>query len=230
MPAGDFSKSSIGTKVFVSVKGAYKEIYGLTNVQIQSTDVPTQTQSLLNGRSVQHTGTASPETLTAELLANYGTDVFEVLHDAKQNGTALSFRVETGPAEAVGTTLPATAMVAIDDAGVCTFSGTDNPTENDLANRQIAVGHVIKSGGKIYRIISISDANVVVVQDTATDDFPPTDVAAATYTVMNPQWTVTAPATVTQVGNFTADSGGNAATDSFSLAYRNPLPKWTIVA
>ena len=230
MPAGDFSKSSIGTQVLLAIGSDYKLIDGLTNVDINSDDVPTVKQALLNGRSVQHSGASSPETLTAQRLANYNTDVYDALVDAKHNGTALQFRIFSGPEENVGSAIQTADKVAIATTGIVTFTPANtNTTLRDLANLQIAVGHCIKTGGKLYRIIGISDTDVVTVQDTATRKAPSAAVTTADYTIVNPKWQNDGVANILQVGNFSVDGGGAAATDSFSIAFRNALPKWNVV-
>ena len=235
MPAGDYSKTPIGTKVFVTLpgdKGGEREIYGLTNVQIQSSNNPTQTTALLNGRSVQHTGAASPETLTGNLLPTFGTDFYNALRDSKHNGTSLPFRIQTGPTEIVGQGLVAADTLTIsatDDATFGEVSFTTDKTPDDVANNEIAVGDVIRVGTAQYIIIQITDGNKVFVRDVGNLDTVTAVGTATAYNVQRPQATVRANATVTQIGNFTADAGGNAVTDSFELAFRNPLPDWTLM-
>ena len=228
MPAGIYSKSAIGTTVAVNLSGEYIEIDGLQNVQIQSPEVTTSSVAVLKGGGVARAGSVLPETLTADRIANYTTQVQDALFDARRKGKELTFRVQTGePTEVVPTQAADKAAIA-QTTGVVTFTpATSNTTVEAIKNSQLAVGHFIVIATKQYRIVSISDTNVVTVQDEATGRAPANAVAAADYEVINPRWRVVANAHVTQTGSFSAATDGNPVGDSFSLQFINNLPDWT---
>ena len=228
MPAGIYSKSAIGTTVAVNISGAYVDIDGLQNVQIQSPEVTTSSVAVLKGGGVARAGSVLPETLTADRIANYTTQVQDALLDARRNGKELTFRVQTGAATNVVPTATAD-KVAIATTGICTFTPATNTTLAAIRNSQLAVGHFIvpATGNKRFRIVSISATNEVTVVDEATKAAPSAAVTAADYTVINPQWQVIANAHVTQTGSFSAATDGNPIGDSFSLQFINNLPDWT---
>lgn len=230
MPEGIYSKSAIGTTVAVNIGGNYVEIDGIQNIQIQSPEVTTSSVAVLKGGGVARAGSVLPETLTADRIANYPTQVQDALFAARRDGKEMSFRVQTGdPTEVVPTV--AADKVAIAVTGVCTFtpSGT-NTTIEALANSQLAIGHFIVVGSKQYRIVSIAGTpDVVTVQDEATGKPPTGAVTASDYEIINPRWRVQANAHVTQTGSFSAATDGNPVGDSFSLQFINNLPDWTPV-
>ena len=236
MPAGIFSKSAIGTRVMVAIPvsrrdDGYVPIDGLQNVQIQSPEVTTSSVAVLEGGGVTRAGSVLPETLTADRIANYATQVQDVLFDARRNGKELSFRIQTGaPTDVVPTV--ATDMAAIATTGIVTFTPASGNTRNTtlaaLASSQIAVGHYIVMGARQFRIISIAGTpDVVTVQDAATKAAPASSVSAGTYEIINPRLRIDANAHVTQTGSFSASTDGNPIGDSFSLAFINNLPDWT---
>ena len=228
MPAGIFSKSAIGTTVQVFIGSDYVDIDGLQNVQIQSPEVTSSSVAVLAGGGVARVGSVLPETLTADRIANYTTQVQDALFNARRNGSELSFRVQTGPPSDVVKPVSADKAAIAQTTGVVTFTpASTNTTLADLRNSRIAPGHYIVIATKQYRIVSISDTNVVTVVDQATGNAPTSAVAAADYTIVNPRWRVDANAHVTQTGSFSAATDGNPVGDSFSLQFINNLPNWT---
>ena len=225
---GFFSKSAIGTVVQVNLEGSWVDIDGLQNVQIQSPEVTTSSVAVLAGGGVQRVGSALPETLTADRIANFTSAVQDALYEARRTGAELSFRVRTGAPQNV-VPVEAADKVAIAQTGILTLTpaGT-NTTIAALRDSRLAIGHFFVVGNKQYRIVSIAGSpDVVTVQDEATGEAPAQAVAAADYTVVNPRWQVQANAHVTQVGTFNAATDGNPIGDSFSLAFIQNLPNWT---
>ena len=231
MPAGDYNKSPIGTGVFVQVGANFNEIEGLSNVDMNSPDNTTSVYQLLNGRSIQRSGSANPYTLTAERVANMGSLIFRTLSNARNGGTSQVFRVDSAPEEPVFTpTVAANVTCAISDAGVVTFAGTLKPEiDNALAARQICVGHAIKLGGKYYSITQITDADAVSAVEIPTWEVPDSDVAAGEFTIVNPKWRYQGLAHVNQVGNLSAATDGNPVTDSLSLGFVQSGIPWQVL-
>ena len=231
MPAGDYSKASIGSVAFVQIGSDYLEIDGLSNLDMNSPDNTTANYQLLNGRSIQRSGPASPYTLTGERAANMGTRVFNTLFNAKHGTNALTIRFDSAPAEPVFTP-PSTGSpeAAIASAtGIVSFSGATTEIEAALASRKIAPGYVIVIDNKLYAIDAITDADVVTAVDVTTWAYPAADVAADSYVIVNPKWRYEGLAHVNQIGNLSVSTDGNPATDSLSIGFIQSGIPWQVL-
>ena len=236
MPAGDYNKSAIGTEVLVQIGADFNEVEGLSNVEMSSPDNTNSVYQLLNGRSIQRSGSAQPYSLSAERAANMGSLVFRTLFNARNGqagqARALVFRVDSAPEEPVYTpTVSAnvTAAIASSD-GAVTFAGTLKPEiDAALAGYQIAVGHAIKLTGKYYSITEIDDSDNVTAVEIPTWEFPSADVAADEFTIVNPKWRYQGLAHVNQIGNFSAATDGNPVTDSFALGFVQSGIPWQVL-
>ena len=231
MAAGDFSTPAIGTKVEVSTSingvAGFHEIPGLSNIDFTSPNIQKTTFEMLNGRSVQRTGASQASTLTAQLAANQSSPLFDILLNAKNNGTALTFRYSTAPAEGLFNSNEGTrdGQVAIaQTTGVCTFSGTAaNDAYPNFGGDEAgayAVGHALLLDGDatIYRIAEITTAANAWKGNVIVSPGPAADVAAADFNIIRPQAVATFQATVTQIGNISAAPSAAVTTDSLELS------------
>ena len=234
MAAGDFSKPAIGSKLEVqaSINGgaadAWHEIAGLSNLDFNSPNVQKTTFDLLNGRSVQRTGSAQPSTLTAQMASNLSSEIFRLLLDAKNEGTSYSFRFSTAPAEELHDS--GNGTVAIDAAGACTFASTSGLNFGGDSAGTYAVGHAIQmDAGGLYRIVSITPDTVSAVNGIVTVIKPTNPVLAATFKIVNPMATVTFQGSVTQIGNISAAPSSAVNTDTLEVSAANVITKdlWT---
>ena len=235
MPAGDFSKAAIGLTVDVLVGTEYKEVTGLQDARIEKPNISSVQTPLLNGRSVMRAGARPVATLNGQMLANFQTDVHDVLSDA-QGDRSVPVRVRTGPSETVIPTVSTDKISIAANTGICTFAPAVGQTDENsifaaLRNRQIAKGHCFDVEDKLYRIVKIDESNddEITVEDAATRKAPTAAVADKEFDVVNPMWEVYANAHVLQIGNLTADTSGTPLSDSFSLGFIQTLPKFTPV-
>ena len=226
MAAGDFSKPAIGSKVEVSLElndvAGFQEITGLSNIDFTSPNIQRTTFELLNGRSIQRTGSAQANTLTAQMASNLSSPVFDALLKAKVNGTSLTFRYSTAPAESLYNSTEGSRnyQVAIASAdGACTFTGSTGDAPNfggdDPGN--YAVGHVIQVGSTLYKIISIASASNNVNGNVIVEK-PSADVAAADFDIVNPLGVITFQGSVTQIGNIASSPSAAVNTDTLEIS------------
>ena len=230
MAAGDFSTPSIGTKVEVelTIDGdkAFYEVGGLSNTDLNSPNVQRTLFDLLNGRSLQRTGSAQPGTLTAQMASNLSSPVFTALLDLKNNGETARVRFSTAEAEELFDSVTATVAIAM-ATGVCTFaagSGGAGELPNFGGNDAgaYAIGHAIQVGSTLHRIKLIASASNDV-NGTVTTLKPDADVAATVFKIVRPKAVLAFQASVTQIGNIAAAPASAVNTDTLELSATQTL-------
>ena len=241
MAAGDFSKPAIGTKLEVSTTIAgvsgFHEIRGLSNVDFNSPNRAQTRFELLNGRSVTRTGAAQTATLTGQTASNVSSRMFDILLNAKNNGTPLRFRFSTAPAEELykSTNDSGDAQVAIDTDGLCTFTGTTNlPNFGGDDAGLYAEGHIIQlTSASDFHVIGTIDADSAnnVKGVVRVDPAPSAAVNASDFQIVNPLSRVIFQGEVTQIGNISSAAGSAVSTDTLEISVVNLINAgdWTDV-
>ena len=232
MAAGDFSTPAIGTivEVELTIDGdkAFYEVGGLSNTDFNSPNVQRTTFDLLNGRSLQRTGSAQAGTLTAQMASNLSSPVFESLLNLKTGGGTARIRFSTAVAEELYDSVtpvgdppaPGTAQVAISETtGICTFSGNTNlPNFGGADAGAYAVGHAIQIGNVLHRIKTIATTPAGDTGGQITVLKPDAAVTATAFKIVRPQAVLTFSGSITQIGNVSAAPGSAVNTDTLEIS------------
>ena len=244
MAAGDYSKSAIGSKLEVDLTiggdttSKWYEVEGLSNLDFNSPNVQKTTFDLLNGRSVQRSGSAQPSTLTAQMSSNIPSEVYQKLLTAKVEGTTLPFRFSTAPAELVfdGKT---GGKVAVANNGVLTFSGTPIPDFGGDKSGLFAVGHALQiaddAAGSdadtepdLLRIVSIGADTSNAWKGIVTVMPPAAAISTPiVYKIVNPLAQTLFNGTITQIGNLSAAPSSAVNTDTLEVSATTVVSTWT---
>ena len=228
----EYAKNSIGTKLEaqIAVDGdavAFREIYGLANVDFTKPETPQTQFDFLSGRNEARAGSVQARTLTGQMASAIPSPVYQVLLKAHEAGTPLTFRYTTSPATTIWDS--GTGRIAIAADGTLTFSVGNYPNFGGDEVGIYAVGHAIQTPAPdngLYRIKSIATGtnawNGVVKVNK-----PSAPVAASAYQIVNPSASTVFTATITQMSNISSSPTAAVDTDTFSLVVSSSTLTWT---